>query len=109
MAIRGKARPEQINTNINNGPAPATKQAKAKAPGPDTMDFPNSSNVMSASYYADKEMLTITFKSGTYSYDDISPEMWQSLRMSPSAGTWVNSYLVGPDKKNPYYTGVKLG
>lgn len=75
----------------------------------DTFVFANSSNVVSGDYGENSRVMHIEFKSGRYAYHGIPKEVWEGLKAAPSAGAYINSVIVGPDRKNPIYKGVRIG
>lgn len=70
-------------------------------------DSPESSNVIGAGYSMSKQMLTIRFKSGTYSYPNVPLSLWEQFKAHPSKGKFVQTYIIGPDRSNPLHKGVK--
>jgi hypothetical protein len=59
----------------------------------ETTNFPGSSNLASASYDPETQVLTIEFRSGgVYEYTSVPPEMYQGLQRAPSAGKYWNHH-----------------
>lgn len=56
-------------------------------------NFPNSSNVVCASY--ENGTLTIEFISGTYEYYNVPESEFSGLKRAVSAGTYVHNYING--------------
>lgn len=75
----------------------------------DSHRFVNSSNVVSGIYDKITKIMWISFNSGQYKYHDVPPEIWEGLKSAPSAGVYINAVIVGPDRKNPIYKGVRIG
>jgi hypothetical protein len=51
------------------------------------LTLPQSSNIQAAAYFEDKELLLVTFHSGsTYEYYEVSPDLVYSWEKAPSAG-----------------------
>lgn len=69
--------------------------------------FRKSSNVDKATYRANDQLLTVYYKNGmAYEYENVTQEMWQSLKKAKSKGQWVWGNL----RPNPVaypYTRVK--
>lgn len=82
----------------------------------DKFDSPESSKVHSATYNPTQNLLTIHFKnrpdfsviSATYKYREYPPGMWDLFKTAPSKGKFVLEYIVGPDRNNPIYKGVRV-
>ena len=57
----------------------------------ETVEFPGSSNISSATYEPDVEDLTIEFSSGDkYVYRNVPPSTYRGLTIAPSAGAFFH-------------------
>lgn len=57
----------------------------------ETTEFPGSSNIASASYDPDTQILTIEFRGGdTYEYTSVPPSTYEGLQRAPSPGRYWN-------------------
>lgn len=74
----------------------------------DMFESPESSNVKKAAYSVLSKMLVIWFKSGMYRYDGVPLKVWLKFKDASSKGAFVGSDIVGPDRLNPIYKGVKV-
>lgn len=83
--------------------------AEDETTGTEYHSFQNSSNVIAGDYNPKTKIMHISFKSGQYEYKDIPDKVWVDLLMAESAGVYINSVIVGPDRKNPIYKGVRIG
>ena len=55
----------------------------------ETVEFPGSSNLASASYDPDVENLTVTFQSGdVYTYYNVPASVYRGLTLASSAGSY---------------------
>jgi hypothetical protein len=58
---------------------------------PETIEFPRSSNLASATYDPDVENLVITFQSGeSYTYFNVPASVYRGLTLAGSAGTYFH-------------------
>lgn len=64
--------------------------------GPETTQFPGSSNLAEATYDPDVENLTVVFQGGeTYIYFSVPPWKYRGLQAAPSAGRYLNQHIKG--------------
>ena len=62
----------------------------------ETVAFPDSSNVASASYDAETQTMEVTFTSGsTYRAVSVPASKWAGLKDHPSAGSFYYRHLKG--------------
>lgn len=62
----------------------------------ETTQFPGSSNLESATYDPEAEVLTITFQSGaTYEYLNVPPSVYRGLQGAGSAGEYFSRQIRG--------------
>lgn len=60
----------------------------------ETVDFPGSSNLESATYDPDVENLNVTFRSGrTYQYFNVPAATYRGLTLAGSAGEFFNRQI----------------
>ena len=57
-----------------------------------------SSNVTSIGYDPETKTLEVAFKSGTYRYENVSPEKYQALMAAPSKGKHIHTSIKGAHK-----------
>lgn len=80
--------------------------------GPHADTFENhkaDSNVRKAAYSVLSRTLMIWFKSGVYRYDGVKLPTWLAFRDAPSKGSFVQQFVIGPDRKNPIIKGERIG
>jgi hypothetical protein len=95
------------------GPTIEDLNKKEKKEVPLSFVCTESTNVRSAKFEPNKDdgtkgKLTVFFHSAGYYYENVPMEMWNHFRTFMSKGIWVNSYLVGSDRKNPIFKGTKI-
>lgn len=60
----------------------------------ETIVFPGSSNLASATYDPEVENLTIEFQSGdVYTYFNVPPATYRALTLAPSAGQYFHRHI----------------
>ena len=65
--------------------------------------FENSSNIASAKYLANDQVLQVTFTNGkVYNYDEVPAEVWAGMYEAESAGAFVAKSLRGKYKTSRF-------
>jgi hypothetical protein len=62
----------------------------------ETVEFPGSSNLMSATYDPDVENLEVQFNDGSaYTYFSVPASIYRGLSLAPSAGSYFHRQIKG--------------
>lgn len=54
-----------------------------------------SSTVIAASYDQARQVLRVEYKYGTYHYAGVPIELWEDLKIAPSAGSFLHQHVKG--------------
>lgn len=62
----------------------------------DSIQTPGSSNIASADYDDETQLLAVTFKAGgTWEYENVSPETWDGFKGASSKGEFLHRQIKG--------------